>query len=211
MIYARMCYVDRVEIKSFGRNVEEDATLMLIALRDIKASMTDYCDTQYEINWHVTDRNCSVKDSKGELVGWCKLQYADDRWIYCHNNICMQFARDEIKTSILYTRDDSEFVSLGDLLSTIISILVSVGIPEQYLFSQKQREFLKNCGARRAMEDRLIELHLRITQLTERIEQDEAGERDDEVNRNLTFMRGVLERALDEQDDAERFLAAINI
>lgn len=28
MIYSRMCYIDRVEIKSFGRNIEEDATLM---------------------------------------------------------------------------------------------------------------------------------------------------------------------------------------
>lgn len=211
MIYSRSNYVDRVEIKSFNRNIEEDATLMLIALRDIKRSIATCCFTQYEINWHVTDRYGSVKDSNGEPVEWCKLQYVDNRWIYCHNNICMPFSRGELKTSILYVKDDDVFVSLDDLLNTIISILFVVGIPEQYLFSRKQKEFLKNCGARIAMEKRLIDITTRITQLTEQIERDEGGERNDEVNRNLILMRGSLERALDERDDAERFLAAINI
>lgn len=211
MIYSRMCYVDRVEIKSFGRNIEEDATLMLIALRDIKKSRECHCDTQYEINWHVTDRNSSVKDSNGNPVGWCKLQYVDDRWIYCHNNICMQFTRDELKTSILYVRYGDTFVSLHELLSTIISILVRVGIPEQYLFSYKQREFLKNCGARRAMEDRLIDVCARIDMLENRIEQDSQVERDDETNRSIDLMRRNLENALFDRDNAERFLAAINI
>lgn len=211
MIYSRMSYIDRVEIKSFGRNIEEDATLMLIALRDIRRSMIGCCDTQYEINWHVTDRERPVSDSNGERIEWCKLQYVDNRWIYCHNNVCMQFSREELKTSILYVRDGDAFVFLDELLNTIISILVGVGIPEQYLFSWKQKEFLKNCGARIAMENRLTEITLRINQLTERIERDEAGERDDDVNRNLILMRASLERALDERDDAARFLAAINI
>lgn len=211
MIYVRGCYVDRVEIKSFGQLVEDDATTMLIALRDIKKSRVGHCNVQYEINWHVTDRNGPVKDSNGDTVAWCKLQYVDNRWIYCHNNICMQFTRAELKTSILYVRDEDAFVSLDELLSTIISILVRIGIPEQYFFSQKQREFLNNCGARRAMEDRLIDISNRINMLEERIEQDSQTERDDDVNRNLILMRRSLERALDERDDAERFLAAINI
>lgn len=211
MIYVRGCYVDRVEIKSFGRLVEDDVTLMLIALSDIKMSSRGYCDVQYEINWHVTNRNGPVKDSNGDTVAWCKLQYVDNRWIYCHNNICMQFSRDELKTSILYVRDGEVFVSLDELLSTIISILVGVGIPEQYFFSQKQREFLKNCGARRAMENRLIDLHDRINMLEERIEQDSQDERDDETNQNLILLRRSLENALFDRDNAERFLAAINI
>ena len=211
MIYVRGRYVDRVEIKSFGRLVESDATLMLIALRDIKKSRGGYCDAQYEIDWHVTDRNGPVKDSKGAAVTWCKLQYVDNRWIYCYNNICMQFTRAELKTSILYVRDENTFVSLDELLSTIISILVEVGIPKQYVFSRKQREFLKNCGARRAMENRLIDISDRIDMLEQRIEQDSQTERDDETNQNLYLMRRSLENALFDRDNAERFLAAINI
>lgn len=211
MIYVRGCYVDRVEIKSFGRLVEDDATLMLIALRDIKMSRGGYCDATYEIDWHVTDRNGPVKDSNGDTVAWCKLQYVGNQWIYCHNNICMRFTRKELKTSILYVRDEDTFVSLDELLSTIISILVGVGIPEQYFFSQKQREFLKNCGARRAMEDRLIDVNARINLLEQRIEQDSQTERDDETNQNLCLMRRSLENALFDRDNAERFLAAINI
>lgn len=211
MIYYRRHYVDRVEIKSFGRNIEEDATLMLIALRDIKKSMVDHCDAQYEISWHVTDLNGPVTDSNGELITWCKLRYDNDRWIYCHNNICMQFFRGELKTSILYARDDDWFVSIDELLSTIISILIKVGIPEQYLFSQKQREFLNNCGARRAMEDRLIDVNDRINMLEQRIEQDSQTERDDETNQNLDLMRRSFENALFDRDNTERFLAAINI
>lgn len=211
MIYVRGCYIDRVEIKSFGKLVEDDATTMLIALRDIKRSRRSHTNVQYEINWHVTDRNGPVKDSNGDTVAWCKLQYVGNRWIYCHNNICMQFTRPELKTSILYVRDGDVFVSLDELLSTIISILVGVGIPEQYFFSQKQREFLKNCGARRAMEDRLIDINRRINILEERIEQDSQTERDDETNLSLNLMRGSLENALFDRDNAERFLAAINI
>lgn len=211
MIYSRGCYVDRVEIKSFGRNIEEDATLMLVALHDIKKSMECHCDTQYEINWHVSDRARPVTDSNGDRVKWCKLQYVDNRWIYCHNNVCMQFSREELKTSILYVRDGDMFVFLDELLKTITSILVSVGIPEQYLFSRKQREFLKHCGASRAMEEKIIELNLRINTLEERIERDSQTERDDELNRDLNLMRSTLEHALFERDDAERFLAAINI
>lgn len=211
MIYVRGCYINRVEIKSFGQLIEADATTMLIALRDIKRSRVGYCDAQYEINWNVTDRNGPVKDSNGDTVSWCKLQYFDDQWIYCHNNICMRFTRNELKTSILYVRDEDTFVSVDELLSTIISILVRVGIPEQYLFSQKQREFLKNCGARRAMEDRLIDINSRINMLEERIEQDSQTERDDETNQNLYLMRWSLEDALFDRDNVERFLAAINI
>lgn len=211
MIYSRHNYVDRVEIKSFGRNTEEDATLMLIALRDIKMSKKHHCDAQYEIDWHVTDRYGSVKDNNGEPVEWCKLQYADDRWIYCRNNVCMMFSRDELKTSILYIRDDNGFVSIDDLLNTIISILVCVGIPEQYLFTPKQREFLKNCGARRAMEERLIDLDARINMLENRISQDSQAERNDESNYSLNLMRRNLENALFDKDNAERFLAAISV
>lgn len=211
MIYSRGSYIDRVEIKSFNRNVEEDTTLMLIALRDIKQSMAKYCDTQYEINWHIRDHAQPVTDSNGDRVGWCKLQYVDDRWIYCHNNLCIRFTRNELKTSILYTRHDDTLVSIDELLKTIISILISIGIPEQYLFSRKQREFLKNCGARRAMENKLIDINSRIDMLEERIERDSQDERDDESNQNLDLMRRNLERARFERDDAERFLAAINI
>lgn len=211
MIYSRASYVDRVEIKSFDRNIEEDVTLMLIALRDIKQSMAGHCATQYEINWHIRDRAQPVTDSNGDRIGWCKLQYVDDRWIYCHNNICMQFTRDELKTSILYVRNGDELVSIDRLLKTIISILVVLGIPEQYLFSRKQKEFLINCGARRAMEDKLIDVNSRIDILEQRIEQDSQAERDDETNQSLDLMRRSLENALFDRDNAERFLAAINI
>lgn len=211
MIYSRASYIDRVEITYFSRNIEEDVTLMLLALRDIKRSMAGYCATQYEINWHIRDRAQPVTDSNGDRVEWCKLQYVDDRWIYCHNDICMRFTRGELKTSILYTRNGDEFVSLNGLLKTIISILFSIGIPEQYLFSRKQKEFLNNCGARRAMEEKLTEADARVRMLEERIERDSQYERDDEANRSLDLMRGSLERALDERADAERFLVAINI
>lgn len=211
MIYSRASYVDRVEITSFGRNIEEDVTLMLIALRDIKQSMTGYCATQYEINWHIRDQEQPVTDRNGDRVGWCKLQYADDAWVYCHNDICMRFTRNEIKSSILYTRNGDEFVSIDRLLRTIISILVSIGIPEQYLFSRKQREFLINCGACRAMEERLTEISDRVRLLNERIERDSQQERDDETNQNLYLMRRSLESALFDKDNAERFLAAINV
>lgn len=211
MIYSRASYIDRVEITSFGRNIEEDVTLMLIALRDIKKSMTGYCATQYEINWHIRDQKQPVTDSNGDRVEWCKLQYADDRWVYCHNDICMRFTRNEIKTSILYTRDGTELVSTDKLLRTIISILVSIGIPEPYLFSRKQKEFLINSGARRAMEERLIELNTRVHMLKDRIERDNQLERDDETNKNLDLMRRSLESALFDKDNAERFLAATNV
>lgn len=211
MIYSRASYVDRVEIESFGRNIEEDVTLMLIALRDIKMSMAKYCNTQYEINWHIRDRAQPVTDGNGDRVEWCKLQYVDDRWIYCHNDICMRFTRGEFKTSILYTRHGDELVSIDGLLNTIISILVCVGIPEQYLFSRKQKEFLINCGARLAMEEKLIDIDTRVDRLNKRIEQDSKQERDDETNQNLNLMRRNLENALFDRDNAERFLAAINI
>ena len=211
MIFSRASYIDRVEIKSFGRNIEDDATTMLIALRDIKLSLVGYCDAQYEINWHVRDQAQSVTDSNGDRVEWCKLQYVDDRWIYCHNNICMQFTRDELNTSILYVRDGDAFVSINQLLNTIISILVAVGIPERYLFSRKQKEFLIHCGARRAMEEQLIEINTRVAMLNERIERDSQQERDDETNQNLCLMRRSLESALFDKDNAERFLAAINV
>lgn len=210
MIFSRASYIDRVEITSFNRNIEEDVTLMLIALRDIKASVKGYCAAQYEINWHISDRAQPFTDSNGDRVGWCKLKYVDNRWIYCHNNVCMQFARGELKTSILYTRNGDMFVSINDLLNTIISILVAVGIPEQYLFSQKQREFLINCGARRAMEERLTDISARVNMLNERIERDSQQERDDETNQNLYLMRRSLDSALFDKDNAERFLAAIN-
>lgn len=211
MIFSRASHVDRVEITSFGRNIEEDATWMLVALRDIKMSMKSYCTTQYEIKWHVRDQKCPVVDASGERVEWCKLQYVDNRWVYCHNDICMRFTRDEIKTSILYVRDGDVFVSIDKLLNTIISILVSVGIPEQYLFSQKQKEFLINCGARRAMEERLTDITDRVHMLNERIERDSQQERDDETNQNLHLMRRSLESARFDKDNAERFLAAINV
>ena len=211
MIYSRASYIDRVEIKSFGRNIEEDATLMLIALRDIKASVKGYCAAQYEINWRVRDHDSPVIDSNGDRVEWCKLQYADDRWVYCHNDICMLFTRGEFKTSILYTRDGDMFVSIEDLLNTIVSILVAVGIPEQYLFSRKQKEFLNSSGARRAMEEKLTEIIDRVHLLNERIERDSQQERDDETNQNLQLMRRSLESALFDRENAERFLAAINI
>lgn len=210
MIYSRASYIDRVEIKSFGRNIEEDATRMLVALRDIKNSIVRYCNAQYEINWHVGDRAQPVIDSNGNRVGWCKLQYADNRWVYCHNDVCMRFTRNEIKTSILYTKDNDGFVSVEKLLNTIISILIAVGIPEQYLFSRKQKEFLINSGARRAMEERLIEINDRVSMLNTRIERDSQLERDDETNRNLDLMRRSLESALYDKDNAERFLAAVN-
>ena len=211
MIYSRASYVDRVEITSFGRSIEEDVTLMLIALRDIKKSMVGYCATQYEINWHIRDRAQPVTDSNGDRVEWCKLQYVDDQWIYCHNDICMRFTRNELKTSILYYRTYDKFVSVDKLLKTIISILVSIRIPEQYLFSRKQKEFLINCGARRAMEEKLTEIHTRVHMLTERIERDSQYELDDAANQSLDLMRRGLESALFDQDNAERFLAAINI
>lgn len=211
MIYSRASYVDRVEITSFGRNIEEDVTLMLIALRDIKHSMNEYCATQYEINWHINDRAQPVTDGNDDRVGWCKLQYVEDRWIYCHNDICMRFTRNELKSSILYVRDDGTFVSIEDLLKTIISILFSIGIPEQYLFSRKQKEFLNNCGARRAMEEKLTEADTRAHMLKERIERDSQYERDDETNRNLDLMRRSLESAMFDKDNISRFLAAIDI
>ena len=211
MIYSRASYVDRVEITSFGRNIEEDVTLMLIALRDIKQSMVEYCSATYEINWRIRPQATSVIDSNGDRVEWCKLQYVDDRWIYCHNDVCMRFTRDELKTSILYVRNGDEHVSIEKLLKTIISILVGVGIPEQYLFSRKQREFLINCGARRAMEERLIEINARVSMLNDRIERDSQHERDDETNQNLDLMRRSLESALFDKDNAERFLAAVNV
>lgn len=211
MIYSRMSYIDRVEITSFSRNIEEDVTLMLIALRDIKLSTKAYCDTQYEINWRIRDRYQPVIDSNGDRVEWCKLQYVDNRWIYCHNDVCMRFSRNELKTSILYIRNGDEFVSIDKLLRTIISILVAVGIPEQYLFSPKQKEFLINCGARRAMEERLTDTTARVNMLNDRIERDSQYERDDEANKNLCLMRQSLESALYDKDNAERFLAAINV
>lgn len=210
MIYSRASYIDRVEITSFNRNIEDDATSMLVALRDIKKSMAGYCATNYTINWRIRDRGQPVVDSNGDRVEWCKLQYVDDRWIYCHNNVCMRFARNELETSILYIKDGNVFVSIEKLLNTIISILVAVGIPEQYLFSQKQKEFLKNCGAKRAMEEKLTEINNRVRLLTERIERDIQLERDDETNQNLHLMRRSLEFALFDQDNAERFLAAVN-
>lgn len=211
MIYSRASYIDRVEITSFGQNVEDDATWALNALRDIKMSVNGYCATQYEINWHVRDRAQPVVDGNGDRVEWCKLQYADDRWIYCHNDICVRFTRDDLKTSILYVRDSNVFVSIENLLKTIISILVAVGIPEQYLFSRKQKEFLINCGARRAMEERLTDVSTRVRMLNDRIERDSQQERDDETNQNLHLMRRSLESALFDKDNAERFLAAINV
>lgn len=211
MIYSRASHIDRVEIKSFNRNIEDDATLMLIACRDIKASVKGYCSTNYEINWRVRDHEPPVTDSNGDRVEWCKLQYVDNRWIYCHNDVCMRFTRNELKTSILYIMDGDGFVSLEKLLNTIISILVAVGIPEQYLFSRKQKEFLINCGARRAMEERLTDISDRVCLLNERIERDSQLERDDETNQNLHLMRRNLESALFDKDNAERFLAAINI
>ena len=211
MIYYRNGIIDRVEIKLFDRSIEEDVTLMLIALRDIKKSMERYCDTSYEIEWRVNDRVGQATDSNGDRVEWCKLQYVDNRWIYCHNNICMQFTRDELKTSILYTMDGNVLVYLDGLLDTIITVLVDVGIPEQYLFSQKQREFLINCGVRRAMEEKLIDIGDRTRMLYERIEQDSQYERDDETNKSLCLMRENLESMLFERDNAERLLAAINI
>ena len=211
MIYSRASYVDRVEIKSFNRNVEEDVTLMLIALRDIKESMKRYCATQYEINWRIRPQAIPVTDSNGNRVEWCKLQYVDDRWIYCHNDVCVRFTREELETSILYVRDGDVFVSIEQLLNTIISILVGVGIPEQYLFSRKQKEFLINCGARRAMEERLTDISTRVSMLNERIERDSQQERDDEANQTLHLMQRSLESALFDKDNAERFLAAVNI
>lgn len=211
MIYSRAGYVDRVEIKAFNRNIEEDATLMLIALRDIKQSMEGDCASQYEINWHIRDRAQPITDRNGNRIEWCKLQYADNRWVYCHNDVCMRFTRDELKTSILYTKNGDEFVSIDRLLRTIISILVGIGIPEQYLFSRKQKEFLNNCGARRAMEEKLIETNTRVRLLNDRIERDNQQERDDEANQNLYLMRRNLENAMFDKDNAERFLAAINI
>lgn len=211
MIYSRASYIDRVEITSFGQNIEEDATFMLVALRDIKNSMTGYCATQYDIHWHICDRAQPVTDSNGDRVEWCRLRYVDDRWIYCRNDVCMRFTRGELKTSILYTRGGDVFVSVDSLLNTIISILVGVGIPEQYLFSRKQKEFLNNSGARRAMEEKITEINTRVNMLQERIDRDSQYERDDETNRNLDLMRRSLESVLFEKDNAERFLAAITV
>lgn len=211
MIFSRASYIDRVEIKTFNQNIEDDATLMLVALRDIKMSMTGYTAAQYEISWHIRDRAQPVVDSNGDRVEWCKLQYVDDRWIYCHNDVCVRFTREELKTSILYVRYGDVFVSIEQLLNTIISILIAIGIPEQYIFSRKQKEFLINCGARRAMEERLTDINTRVNMLQDRIERDSQQERDDEANQNLHLMRRSLETALYDQDNAERFLAAINI
>ena len=211
MIYYRNGLIDRVEIASFGRNIEEDVTLMLIALRDIEKSMEWHCDTQYDIKWRVNNQAHQAVDNNGDRVEWCELKYTDDRWIYCHNNVCMQFTRDELTTSILYVMDDNVFVYLDGLLATIISILVEVGIPEQYLFSRKQKEFLINSGVRRAMEEKLIDIGDRVCVLNERIERDCQLERDDETNQNLYFMRENLESMLFERDNVERLLAAINI
>ena len=61
------------------------------------------------------------------------------------------------------------------------------------------------------MEDRLIDVNNRINMFEERIEQDSQTERDDEANQNLCLMRRSLENALFDRDNAERFLAAINI
>lgn len=210
MIFSRGSYVDRVEIMLFNRNIEEDVTLMLIALRDIKKSMSGYCNVKYDINWRVRDLTPPVVDSNGDRVEWCKLQYADDQWVYCHNDICLRFTRNEIKTSILYIRNGDEFVSIERLLKTIISILVTVGIPEQYFFSRKQKEFLINCGARRAMEERLIDISSRIHMLQDRIERDSQQERNDETNQNLYLMQRNLDSALFDKDNTERFLAAVN-
>lgn len=211
MIYSRTHCIDRAEIKLFDQNIEEDATLMLIALRDIRNSMKGHLDESYEIKWRVNPREHKVTDSHGDRVEWCKLRYTDDRWIYCHNNVCMQFTRDELKTSVLYVMDGNVFVYLDGLLETIISVLVDVGIPEQYLFSRKQREFLINCGVRRAMEEKLIDIGARIRRLYERIERDSQYERDDETNQNLCLTRRNIESMLFEKDNAERLLAAINI
>lgn len=211
MIYYRNGLVDRVEIKSFGRNIEDDAILMLIALRNIKKSMEGDWDAQYDINWRVNVQAHQAVDSNGDRVEWCELKYADDRWIYCHNNICMQFTRDELKTSILYVMDDNVFVHLDGLLATIISILVEVGIPEQYLFSRKQKEFLINSGVQRAMNEKLIDICDRVRILHERIERDSQQERDNETNHNLYIMRETLKSALFERDNAKRVLAAINV
>lgn len=209
MIYCRNGIVDRVEIKLFDRNIEEDATLMLIALRDIKNSMEKYCDASYEINWRVGNRVGQAIDSNGDRVEQCKLQYVDNQWIYCHNNVCMRFGRDELKTAILYVMGGNVFVYLDGLLETIISVLVEVGIPEQYLFSRKQKEFLINAGVRLAMEEKLIEIEMRVRALNERIEQYCQYERDDETNQNLYLTRRSLESALFDKDNAERFLAAV--
>ena len=88
---------------------------------------------------------------------------------------------------------------------------VEVGIPEQYLFSRKQKEFLINSGVRRAMEEKLLDISDRVHILPERIELDSRGERDDETNQNLQFMWENLNSMLFERDNAERLLAAINI
>ncbi len=58
MIYSRAGYVDRAD-HVFWSNIEEDATLMLIAIRDIKMSMAQYTATQYEINWHIRDQGAT--------------------------------------------------------------------------------------------------------------------------------------------------------
>lgn len=184
---------------------------MLVALCDIKTSVKGYCAAQYEINWHIRDRVQPVTDSNGDRVEWCKLQYADDQWVYCNNNVCMRFTRGELNTSILYTMNGDEFVSINGLLNTIISILVGIGIPERYLFSRQQKEFLNSCGARRAMEERLTDVNARVLMLNERIERDSQLERDDETNQNLNLMRRSLESAMFDKDNAERFLAAINV
>ena len=61
------------------------------------------------------------------------------------------------------------------------------------------------------MEERLTEISVRVQMLTERIERDSQQERDDETNQNPCLMRRSLESALFDKDNAERFLAAINL
>ena len=61
------------------------------------------------------------------------------------------------------------------------------------------------------MEERLIDINTRVRMLNDRIERDCQQERDDETNQNLYLMRRNLESVLFDRDDAERFLAAINL
>ena len=61
------------------------------------------------------------------------------------------------------------------------------------------------------MEERLTEIDTRVHLLSKRVERDAQQERDDETNRNLDLTRRSLESALYDKDNAERFLAAINV